>query len=152
MTQENRQRSIVNADTVAALLFLLFFVAAYATALTFPAGPPGVPGPAFLPKGLAYVGIFLTLLLLGSGVRRQILPVENVPYSRQRWTQVVSVTLLLAVYLLLWGHIHFILLSFGLLMIGGIILRVPLWAGLLTALVLSVGLYLLFARVFYVML
>lgn len=152
MAEKNGQRKILNADTVAALLFLLLFGAAYAWALPFPPGPPGVPGPAFLPKGLAYVGMSLSLLLLATGIRGRGPAVDWSGVPRQRWAQVAIVVVLLGVYLLLWGKAHFVLLSSGLLLGGSLVLRVPFWIGFLTALVLSAGLYLLFARVFYVML
>lgn len=143
---------MLNADTVAALLWVLLLGGTYWLTLDFPPGPAGVPGPGYVPRLLVYVGLVLAVLLVRGGRKGQVQSVDWRAFGRERLLQTGAVAALLFVYALLWGQLHWVILSAGFLFLVGLVLKLRWWGAMLTAAVLSIGLYLLFNGVFHVML
>lgn len=143
---------MLNADTIAALLWALLLGGTYWLTLAFPPGPPGVPGPGYVPKLLVYVGLVLAVLLARGGWKGQSPSVDWKAFGKERLLQTGAVVALLFAYVLLWERLHWVILSAGFLFLVGLVLKLRWWVAALTAAVLSVGLYLLFNGVFHVML
>ncbi|MBO2519670.1 tripartite tricarboxylate transporter TctB family protein [Limnochorda sp.] len=143
---------MLNADVVAALLWTLLLGATYWLTLDFPPGPAGVPGPGYVPRLLVVVGLVLAVFLFRSGRRGQVEAVNWRAFGKDRLLRAGGVVGLLFLYTLLWGRVHWAVLSTGFLFLVGLVLKLRAPVALATAVGLSVTLYWLFRGVFHVML
>lgn len=89
-------------DLATALLFALLGILIWVEAVRFPAGVAGLPGPGLFPETIGAIMFALAALLAVRSTRSGASPmaIEN------RKSLAIAVTLV-AVYLLLWGHIGF---------------------------------------------
>lgn len=92
-----------NADTIIAVVVGIIGFTIFWGSNTLPSGYlPGVPGPGFFPRLIAYGLIFLSILLFINGIIRKKIYFDKIFFSSLNFKYLVYIVLITIVYIFAW--------------------------------------------------
>lgn len=116
-----------------------------------PRGMANIPGPGFFPRIVALVIMILSVILILKGIF-MIIKKRNPNVVRGNWTKSVLIIVTALIYVLIWGNGNFLLNTFVFLFLFQLVTKAKWYTAILSSLVLSVSIFLLFGKVFNVIL
>lgn len=139
---------MVRSDCIGGGLFIGLGVFIWILTLRFPGLEGGHPGPALFPQILASLFIFFGGLVLLRGARAQKNPSagENPTGTARNYFDPIFVLMLIVAYILFSNRLGFLITSSLILFLLMVKLKVPLWRSGLIAILLSLFVNALFAK------
>ena len=138
---------------IISIISILISIAAFVNAFTFPGGTSdGVPGAGVFPQALCAIIILINLILIVQTIREKqphVPMTEEHKEGLKRLTMLVAAT---AVMIVVWGHIHFVILCSVYLIAIGLILKQNMKTFVPGAIVGSAALFFIFQQLLNVML
>ena len=140
------------SNTVIGLLLIIFACAVLIHVQSFPKLDNGYPGPALFPEVLSVLFIFCGAGLIIQGLRRRekVLNFDLGNISAAGWINMGFVLGAVACYIFLAEYAGFLIFSFVILMILMKWLKVKILPSLVMSAVVTVAIYLLFAKILLV--
>ncbi len=139
------------ADLIFSLTTLCFSIYLFVGSSKLPKGVSNIPGPGFFPNLLAWVILFLSCALLLNGVWK-IIKRKGQRIIRGRWKRTLLIIIGTFVYVLLWGKGNFFINTWLLLLFIQLTTKSKWYYALIGSTILSLSVYLLFGKIFHVML
>ena len=140
------------SNTAIGLLLIIFASAVLVHVQSFPKLDEGYPGPALFPEVLAVLFIFCGIGLIIQGIRNRekVLKFDLGTITLTGWINIAFVLGTVVCYIFLAEYVGFLIFSFVILMILMKWLKVKLLPSLVMSIVVTLGIYLLFAKVLLV--
>ena len=147
-----KEKSFINGDVVFGIVILAVCVWFYVNGNALRGvGFAGAIDAGFFPRAIAIVvALFAVALIVGAIRKPKAYFSENV--DKKNLTQFLETIAATALYVGLWKVVHFIPLTLIYMLAMSWILKLKWKFALIYSVVMSVGLYLLFARVFRIIL
>jgi putative tricarboxylic transport membrane protein len=140
------------SNTVIGSLLIIFACVVLIHVQSFPKLDNGYPGPALFPEILSVLFIFCGVGLIIQGVRRRekVLNFDLGNITAAGWINIVFVLGAVVCYIFLAEYVGFLIFSFVILMILMKWLKVKVLPSLIMSAVVTVAIYLLFAKMLLV--
>jgi len=140
------------SNTAIGLLLILFACVVLVHVQSFPKLDNGYPGPALFPQVLSVLFLVCGIGLAIQGVRNRerLLKVDLGAVTLAGWLNIAFVLAAVVSYILLAEHLGFLILSFAMLMALMKWLRAKLLPSLAMSVVVTMAIYLLFAKILLV--
>ena len=140
------------SNTAIGMLLIVFACAVLVQVQSFPKLDNGYPGPALFPSVLAILFIFCGIGLIIQGVRHheKVLKFDIGTVSLAGWINIAFVLGTVVCYILFAEYVGFLIFSFVILMILMKWLRVKTLPSLAMSIVVTLAIYLLFAKILLV--
>jgi putative tricarboxylic transport membrane protein len=140
------------SNTAIGFFLIIFAVAVIIYTGTFPSLDNGYPGPALFPRVLAVLFIFTGIGMIIQGIknRERVLKFDIGAIRLAGWINILIVLGAIVCYIFLADGIGFLILSFVILMVLMKWLRVKTIWSLVMACVVTLTIYLLFAKMLLV--
>lgn len=138
---------------VISVISILISAAAFINAFTFPGGTSdGVPGAGVFPQALCVIIILINLILIVQTIREKQPHVPMTEEHKEGMKRLGMLVAATAAMLVIWGHIHFIILCSIYLIVVGLILKQNMKTFVPGAIVSSAALFFIFQQLLNVML
>lgn len=140
------------SNTAIGLLLIIFASTVLIHVQSFPKLGNGYPGPALFPEVLAVLFIFCGIGLVIQGIRQRekVLKFDLGNISLAGWLNIIFVLGAVVCYIFLAEYVGFLIFSFVILMILMKWLKVKLLPSLIMSVVVTMAIYLLFAKILLV--
>ena len=140
------------SNTAIGLVLIIFASAVLIHVQGFPSLDNGYPGPSLFPEVLAVLFIFCGIGLIIQGIRQRekILKFDLGNISLAGWLNIVFVLGTVLCYILFAEYAGFLIFSFVILMILMKWLKVKLLPSLVMSIVVTLSIYILFAKILLV--
>jgi putative tricarboxylic transport membrane protein len=140
------------SNTAIGLLLILFACAVLVHVQSFPKLDNGYPGPALFPQVLSVLFIVCGIGLTIQGVRNRerLLPVDLGTVTLVGWLNIAFVVGAVVSYIFLAEYVGFLIFSFAMLMVLMKWFSVKLFPSLVMSVVVTLAIYLLFAKILLV--
>jgi putative tricarboxylic transport membrane protein len=140
------------SNTAIGLVLIIFASAVLIHVQGFPSLDNGYPGPALFPEVLAVLFIFCGIGLIIRGVRQRekILKFDLGNITLAGWLNIAFVLGTVLCYILFAEYVGFLIFSFVILMILMKWLKVKMLPSLVTSIIVTLSIYILFAKVLLV--
>ena len=140
------------SDSIIGFVMIFFGIAVVVQTMGFPAQPDGHPGPEFFPNVLAVLFMLAGVTMIAGSIRRgeKILEVQAPGLGVSAVVNILIVLSIIVLYILVSDYLGFLFTSFVLM---GFLMK---WLGvtwnwtLVMSAALTMGIYLLFAKVLLV--
>jgi len=140
-------------DTIAGVCFIVLAIFFMVMSLTLPKGSDdGVPGPGYFPLILSGLLVFLSLVMIVTGVVKKTSFNFFDALFKANAAPLLQTILAITVYLVLWNLIPFVINTVVFLFSLGLIYRRTLLANVLFSSISTGLIYALFNKLFHVML
>lgn len=139
------------ADLILSLTTLCFSIYLFVESSKLPKGVSNIPGPGFFPYSVAWVVLILSFMLFSNSVWK-IVKKKDQRIIQGRWKQILLVIIGTFAYVLLWGTGNFLINTWLLLFFIQLMTRSKWYHALIGSTILSLSIYLLFGKIFHVML
>ena len=143
----------MSGEIIISLIGMLISAGAVVNAFSFPGGTAdGVPGAGVFPQALCVVIFVLNVAVIAKALKNRAKKEELSKEEKGRLVKIAIIVILTALFLILWGKVHFVVLC-SLLLIGiGVVLKQNLKTFIPGAIVSSVIVYVVFQQLLNVML
>lgn len=139
------------SDLIFSLITMIYSIFLMTESSKLPRGMANIPGPGFFPRIVALVIMILSVILILKGIF-MIIKKRNPNVVRGNWTKSVLIIVTALIYVLIWGNGNFLLNTFVFLFLFQLVTKAKWYTAILSSLVLSVSIFLLFGKVFNVIL
>jgi putative tricarboxylic transport membrane protein len=140
------------SNTVIGVLLIIFACIVLIHVQSFPSLENGYPGPALFPEVLCVLFIFCCVGLVIQGIRRRekVLKFDLGTITLAGWINIVFVLGAVVCYIFLAEYLGFLIFSFVILMILMKWLKVKMLPSLAMSVVVTLAIYMLFAKILLV--
>ena len=140
------------SNTAIGLLLIIFACAVLVHVQSFPKLDNGYPGPALFPEVLSTLFIFCGIGLVIQGIRNRerLLKYDLGTVSLAGWLNIAFVLGTIVCYIFLAEYVGFLFFSFAIMMILMKWLKVNLLPSLVMSIIVTLTIYLLFAKILLV--
>lgn len=139
------------SDLIFSLITMVYSILLITESFKLPRGIANIPGPGFFPRIVAFVIMALSAILILKSIL-MIIRRKASNVTRGNWVKSAAIIGAALAYVMTWGRGNFLFNTFIFLFLIQLVTNAKWYIAMLSSLALSISIFLLFGKVFNVIL